>query len=80
METKRIKYHFHNGVKVEDEQASKVFYLVQHETTPHISASGKLKFKTSKVLPDVGVAVTSLTNKKYVVGPKMNLIRILKEK
>lgn len=51
-------------------------YLIQHNMVPTISASGKLQFKVGDFTPASGVAVTSLTNKKYVVGAKGNLERV----
>jgi len=72
---KKVKYHYHNGVKVEDKARRSHEFLIQHVMGFTISPKGKLMFKVDQVIPDVGVEVTSITGKRYAVAGKGNLVR-----
>jgi hypothetical protein len=50
-------------------------YLIKHIYEPAMQKGG-LVFKCTGTQPSAGVEVTSLTNKKYVVGERGNLIKI----
>jgi len=49
-------------------------YLIEHNFEPSIK-NGELVFTRVAPIPGVG-EVTSITNKKYIVGPRGNLIKI----
>jgi hypothetical protein len=50
-------------------------YLIKHNFAPTISQKGRLVFVVESTEPGIGVEVVSLTEKRYIVGPRGNLIR-----
>ena len=71
-------YSYRDGHKVFYEE-QKPIYLVQHIFMPTINNVGQLTFKMSEVSPVPGVAITSLTDKRYVILPHGGIKRVFKD-